>query len=493
MGSPARCILLFILAVGSPTTGQPTLSAVCNSAPAPGQPVIINADCSFPSPIPHLTADARLFYSLDNQNSWQELTMTHIGQPGFDSTWEASLIAPSSGLVRYYIRAADNSGYATQSPFNTDNVWPPGASLLASVAAETSGDASGAEGPWLDLTGAWVGYSADRFYARLRNNHTGWPTYTFPQPYYIYSLGFVNPDAPSDTYVFTMSYASILTIYNTGLYAINRYAGTYERVGDIEANTSGNLLSFRCPVSRFTADPRFGPWPNSTGWLHVAAVTQAVYPIGGSYVRDTTVACRFYADRTPVFTINQNQPPRLSQARIVPDTGDPATPFWFSVRYADDDTNLPLLRAVVVDEDTFELIPSNHFYGNGVTFATTRSGFAPGLHEYVFRFDDGMVVVTTPPDTFMVLGTGFADRSSPPRPRFALTPNPARGVVTLSATPGSPTPVSLALTDVSGRPVGTRTATIGRKLDLRRLSPGVYFVRITAAGTDRTVRLLLLD
>lgn len=54
--------------------------------------------------------------------------MQRIGQPGYDSTWEAAFVAPSSGAVRYYVRAADNSGYATQSPFNASNALPPAGS-----------------------------------------------------------------------------------------------------------------------------------------------------------------------------------------------------------------------------------------------------------------------------------------------------------------------------------------------------------------------------
>ncbi|MEO0086068.1 MAG: T9SS type A sorting domain-containing protein [candidate division WOR-3 bacterium] len=486
-----RGLTLFALAAATipPVVAQPLLSAVCNSAPAANQPVVVNADCRFNTPAPRLSAETRLFYSLDDQNSWQELVMTRIGQPGYDSTWEAAFSIPTSGTVRYYVRAADSSGYATQSPFNSDNLWPPTSNLLASVAAETSGDAIQPEGPWLDLTGAWVSYSADRFYARLRNNHTSWPTYTFPQPYYIYSLGFVNPDAPSDTYVFTMSYANILTIYNTGLYAINRYAGTYERVGDIEASTSGNLLSMRCPISSFTGDPRFGPWPNSTGWLHAAAVTQAIYPIGGSFVRDTTVAGRFYADRTPLFTVGQNQPPLLTQPRVVPDTGDETTPFWFSVRYVDNDTNLPLRRSLVIDNETLNLLPTNHRYGDGAIFSLTRSGFAPGLHVFSFQFDDGMAIVSTPPDTFVVLGTGLTGRAGRSlRSGFALVPNPTRRFARLEAPPGFA--LDIDLFDAAGRRVLVTRLSGDGELDLRRLQPGIYFAHSGSLAATRPLCLL---
>ncbi|NPV14458.1 T9SS type A sorting domain-containing protein [candidate division WOR-3 bacterium] len=486
-----RAVLLLIPLFLKTTTAQPTLAAVCNSAPAPAQTVFINADCHFALQTKNLNPTVTLFYSLDGQNSWQEEIMTRLTEPGYESTWQASLVAPASGTVYYYIRAADESGYATHSPFNINNIWPPGSSLLASVAAETTGDAIQPEGPWLDINGAWVSRSNDHFYARLRNNHNSWPTYTFPQPYYIYSLGFVNPEAPTDSFVFVMSYANILTIYTTGLYAINRYTQSYERVGDIEAQTNGNLLSLRCPISRFTADRRFGPWPNSSGYLYAAAVTQAVYPIGGSYVRDTTVPCRFYADRTPTFTVNRNSPPLLTNARVIPDSGEETTPFWFNIRYVDADTNLPTIRTVIVDQDTFNLIPSSHNYASGVIFSVSRTGFAPGQHQFYFQFSDGMANVTTPPDTFTVIGTGIAEQPILTIPDVSLVPNPTHSIVRLIVDGTSKTPLTVTLFDITGSPVATQTVTPGSFLNLRNLPAGTYFVRIntTPPIIKRVVRL----
>jgi hypothetical protein len=473
------------------TAAQPTLSAVCNSAPAPAQTVFINVDCHFAPQIESRNSTVTLFYSLDGQNSWREALMTRLTAPGYESTWQASFVAPVSGIVYYYIRAADESGYATHSPSNIDNIWPPGSSLLASVAAETVGDVIQPEGPWLDLTGAWVSRSNDYFYARLRNNHNSWPTYTFPQPYYIYSLGFVNPEAPSDSFVFVMSYANILTIYTTGLYAINRYTQSYERVGDIEAQTNGNLLSLRCPISRFTADRRFGPWPNSSGYLYAAAVTQAVYPIGGSYVRDTTVPCRFYANRTPAFTVNQNAPPQLTNARVIPDTGEETTPFWFNIRYIDADTNLPPIRTVIVDDDTFNLIPTSHNYANGAVFSISRFGFPPGQHQFYFRFSDGMATVTTPPDTFIVIGTGIAEKTSLGLLDISFVPNPAHSSVRIISERSPEQPITITLFNISGSPVLAQTVTPGSLINLRHLPAATYFARIqtTPPTIKRLVRL----
>ena len=97
----------------------PELKNVFNSAPGPGIDVIIHADVS--GPVDNLTA--KLFYSTDDQNTWQEVAMTPINEPGFDSTFQASFTAPDSGRVHYYVRADDPTNFATLLPFFEEDHW----------------------------------------------------------------------------------------------------------------------------------------------------------------------------------------------------------------------------------------------------------------------------------------------------------------------------------------------------------------------------------
>jgi hypothetical protein len=469
----------------------PTIADVCNSAGLPGNRVEFNADCAQGGSFGPTSAG--LFYSLDNQTSWQRLDMSRLGDPGYDSTYAADLLLPGQGVVHYYVRTSDGANWSTQSPFNAADQWPPSPGLLASTADEPSGDASDPEGPWLDLTGAFVGRSDDYFYAALTNAHTSWPTYTFPQPWYIYSLGFVNPAATSDTWAFALSYANIPGVYTTGLYAINRYANSYERVGNAEAVTSGNRLSLRCPVSTFIGDPRFGPWPNGFGYLTAAANAQAIYPIGGSRMRDTTAGCCFYADRSPRFTVGANSPPVLTNPRVVPTQGTPETGFWFNTRYIDPDTNLPVLHALAVDGETIALRPNHHRYGVGAIFDHTRSGFSPGTHHFNFVFSDGMATVASPRDSFEVIGTGLFESEPGARGRVAVVPNPFRDRVTINWSPPSnpaPHPVTLTVRDAAGRLVFAQVldhSTAG-VLPLTDLPPGVYFVELPGTRPVRLTR-----
>jgi hypothetical protein len=471
----------------------PAISAVCNSAAAPGGRVELNADCAQAGDGP---TTAALFWSSDSQVTWARLDLARHGEPGFDSTFAGVITAPSSGTVHYYVRASDGDNWSTQAPFNAANRWPPAPGLLASTADEPAGDANDPEGDWLDLTGAFVGYSATHFYVALSNNHNSWPTYSFPQPWYIYSLGFVNPAAPSDTWAFAVSYANIPAVYTTGLYAINRYANSFERVADAEAVTAGNRLSLRCPIASFTGDPRFGPWPNDLGFLTAAANTQAIYPIGGSRMRDTTAGCWFYADRSPRFAVGVNSPPLLSSPRVLPASGSPETEFWFSVRYTDLDTNLPVLRAVVIDAETVALRPNQHRYGEGVLFDCRRSGFAPGTHHFNFTFNDGVAAVSSPTDSFTVASVGLAGPAPVAQCRVSASPNPFRDRVTIrlsGPSTSSPCPfLTLSVHDAVGR---TRKSVPGDPapgfvLDLDFLPSGVYFV---SAGSSAPLRLVKLQ
>ncbi len=473
-----RRTLLAVALLGPALWAAPNIGVVCHSAPQPSSPVTVHADFGDPGPLA-----GEVCYSTDGQGSWTKLPMARIGEPGYDSTWAAQFAIPGSGTVRYYVRAEAGPAISTQSPHNSGNAWPVTDNFLALAARDTTGDAQNPEGPFLDLTGAYVGRSDDRFYAALTNNSTSWPLNGgLLGPWYLYSVGFVNPEAPSDTWVFSLSYADIPLAFSTGLYLINRYTADYTRLADIDASTSGNRLMMRCLASDMTTNPKFGPWPNASGFLSVAANTQTIR-ISGATPHDTTVACRFYV-RTPGCAVNQNRAPTLDQARVLPQAGTPETDFWFTVRYADEDSNLPLVRSLVVDADTFTLKPGQHRYWQGTQFDVTRSGFGIGWHRFRFAFSDGMSRVETPEDSFYVAGTALAEPALPEAVASVFaSPNPFATATSLQLAAGSPGRVGIY--DASGRCVrnlqayGVRGASgvlwDGRDESDRPVPAGVYF------------------
>jgi hypothetical protein len=154
-------------------------------------------------------------------------------------------------------------------------------------------------------------------------------------------------------------------------------------------------------------------------------------------MHDSTNSGRFYVDRTPRLVVGRNTAPGLNLAGVEPDSGTGATNYNFHVHYVDADSNLPVLHCVVVDSDTYDLVPSSHRYAVGVTFARQVSGFAPGRHEFKFVFSDGDGLVTTPPDTFVVTSDGVAEIPGGGVHAFGATPNPFSSRVRLQVPPGS--------------------------------------------------------
>ena len=438
---PIRLALLGAVLFSGPAFGwySPILWNVCNSAATPGGSVVVNADC-VDSINPLDDVGLTGFYSTDNQATWQQAPMNAVGQPGYDSTFQCAFPAPGSGTVYYYVRADNGTNYGTQSPYNSGDVWPVTDNLLASLAVEGSGDTiNDPDGEWLDLTGAWLGYSNGKFYGCLTNDTNIWPTRgSILGPWYLYSVGFRNSEATSDTWVYAMTHVSLLT-YSDGLYEANAYTHSFTRIGNIDIQASGNRLIMRCNLSDLVARPHFQPWPNQCGYLCAAkGETRSADISLNSWQHDTTNSCRFYINRTPRLVVGQNTPPVVNLGGVDPDTGTGETSFRFHVHYADADTNLPVVHSVVIDNvDTFAVRPRHHRYAFGVTFEDTLSGFGAGPHEYRFVFSDGASVVTTPLDTFFVTGTAVAEVPNGGAAGFSASPNPFSGSVRFRMPTGS--------------------------------------------------------
>ncbi len=488
--------LLCLIAASALAWTSPKLSCVVNSAPEPGGSVTVHADVT--GPFPYLDPmTALLFYSTDNQVSWTELAMSPVGEPGYDSTFAAVFTISTSGNVYYYVRAKDTFGFATQSPANTANVWPPGTNLLARVADEPAGDVTNnPDGPFLDLTGIWMGYSGTHFYARMTNNDDEWPIGNIITDWYLYAAGFRNPDAPQDTWTFAMAYGNVLGIYTPGLYVINGYTEDFERFADIDYVTDGNVLNMRCLISDLAGHPGFGPWPNPSGFLRAArGDTRSVDWQSNAALHDTTNQSRYYVDRTPRFTVGQNNSPVADNPRVIPASGTPETLFRFYVDYTDPDSNLPTVRQLLVDNDTFDLEPAHHRYWETVVFNHKKDGFGPGRHQYRFLFNDGMSQVISESDSFEVYGTGIAAVPPSPATRLLANPNPFTTEVRLQVPPGTRL---LRVLNSAGRfirDIPTRfgqTATWdGTDRNGSPVPPGVYFCR-DAAGPLRRLRLVRL-
>ncbi|MBM3331806.1 hypothetical protein FJY68_08155 [candidate division WOR-3 bacterium] len=460
---------------------SPVLRNVCNSAADSGGTVVVHADCIDSIRPPVEDVALTVFYSTDNQEIWQQVPMSLIGQPGYETTFQCAFPAPDSGTIYYYVRGDNGTNFGTQSPFNSGDAWPVTDNLLAETALEGTGDTiNDPDGEWLDLTSCAMGYSDGRFYARMTNHYNSWPIRgSVVGPWYLYSVGFWNSDAATrDTLGYAMVHVNILT-FTDGLFELNRYESTYTRIGDIDIQTSGNRLIMRCDASDLAARPGFQPWPNQCGYLCGAKGDARSANLSlQSLMHDSTNSGRFYVDRTPRLVVGQNQSPVLSLSGVDPDTGTGATDFRFHVHYVDADTNLPVLRALIVDADTYDLVPNGHRYGAGVTYVRTLGGFEVGPHEFRFAFSDGVSYTSTAPDTLVVTGGGVVESHTDRGPAFSVEPNPFVDRVRFRF----PRLVrAVEILDAAGRRVRTfrapREFWDGRDSDGQQLPSGVYYLR----------------
>jgi len=137
-----------------------------------------------------------------------------------------------------------------------------------------------------------------------------------------------------------------------------------------------------------------------------------------------------------------------------------------------------VLRSVVVDADTYDLVPNTHRYAVGVNYLRTLSGFGVGPHEFRFVFSDGIGIVTTSPDTFVVTGGDVAEVSNGGAVGFSASPNPFSGAVRLRFPRLAR---AIEILDAAGRRVRTfRTSGAvwdGSDAEGLQLPTGVYYLR----------------
>lgn len=94
-------------------TNPPTMSGITRNvgAPTSAQTVTVSATITDNGTV----TEARIFYSIDNGTTYQEVAMT----PGASNVYSGDIPPQANGtFVRYYIRAMDNDGDASTNPGN---------------------------------------------------------------------------------------------------------------------------------------------------------------------------------------------------------------------------------------------------------------------------------------------------------------------------------------------------------------------------------------
>ena len=402
-------------------------------------------------------------------------------------------------MIEYYGRVEAETLVITQSFRNTGNQFPPEMVLYADLAEEPLGDTEpGTPGIWLDLAGSAITYSDDRIFARLDNAGGGWPTTDGGLEFYIYAFALYNPDNLGLSAT-AMVYADIPFILEPGLYHIDLQDTSFQRIADIEHQTSGNNLHLSCDISDLLLDPDWNAWPPESGFALAGGLTITV-SLFQPFLSDYTYPGAFIP-MTRFLDLSENHIPELDvSVSVEPDFSVTANALYF-----DQDNNLPVEKNFFFDRGVYEMGSYVHQYDqDDAHFEHIRPPQSEGWHVYYFRFSDGDEVVETPFDSIYVSPTGMEEIDIPST--FSLRqnyPNPFNAETSIRFDLPEPSHVELAIYNLSGGKVkiivnsylerGPHTVVWnGQNSAGQEVSSGVYFYRLSTENRTEAKRMLLL-
>ncbi len=341
-------------------------------------------------------------YQLVHRNagatSWLSQSMNLVSEAC--SAWTISTALtymPPSDTLEYYFRAETDTLVVSQSPVNSAGTFPAPEVALANMGADPTGDAVGALGQWLDITGLSMSYSNTRIFARLSNAGGGFPT-SSGLNFFLYSVGIVDPDG-SDSAAYAMIYVSVPLALNSGLYRINPADSSFTRIGNISTSISGNYLHMACNIADLTAQPGWSSWPTPSGMILSAPVT-ATQSLSGLALNDNGKGCAL----VPEFqyaTYSGNETPNLSLGVMLPQPGS----VYASIEYQDPDSDLPVLHQLrLLGQGAYEMTTCELTFGGGVFFTTAVAIDTTGWYQYSFAFSDGVDSVVTTPQAIYLEG-----------------------------------------------------------------------------------------
>jgi len=374
------------------------------------------------------------FYSYD-QATWDSVVLYPVGETFYENTWQGSGSIGNQTPYVFYVRGKDVYGpnfTLLGAPYNSGNDFPLPLNIATKTCIEPAGDldpyASGYT--WLDLTNFYVSKSDNYIYAKLQNNGGGWPLDEggwFPMEFYGYAVAVINPiQFVQDTdWVYAALVADVWLIgLSPGLYRIPvDSADKMVQIGNIDYIDNGTYLEIRFNPNDIINDPYFGTYDTVLG---IGAAT-LLMNTDTTLFTDFTQPCRFY-DKILSINFGSNNSPLLTNPAVLPDSGDTLTLFSFSVKYYDQDNNLPVIRNLMVQNkvnqafiDTFMAGTPDHYYADTSLFIIDSIGpFLAGWNYYWFYFNDGDTGVVSLKDSFYVQGVNVEEIAGTPKNNIKL-------------------------------------------------------------------------
>ena len=336
------------------------------SSSAPRVDFITHADIS--DSLSALGVEADVYVSTDNQQTWiNNSNVYQLGTPGYETTWEAITNTNGSDDIYWYLSGFVNSAalgldfgniVISESPYNSNNIWPPSDNLYALLATDPTDETSSD----YDIANVRGTYSDNKLYTSLGLEGGCCNEGSFFGPWNLYVVAIVNPDAANPV-AYSLGYGNggFGQLY-PALYKVDGDLTTGEVGGfealttDMQYSTAGNNFQASIDMNYLINDPDWGTWPNSVNGVVLVGSTVSA---GLSGISISTEILDTSDPGILVMTTqyqNGNIAPTLNEPTFDSETG------ILSVYYKDTEGNLAVEKLVELDGETYEMIPESRNY-----------------------------------------------------------------------------------------------------------------------------------
>jgi hypothetical protein len=404
--------------------------------------------------------------------------------------------APSvafSSLSDYY-------GVLTPLKINSNNFIP---SVMVKASNDSLNEAVLAGDTKLDIISYHFAYSNDQFAAGIKNSIGNYPAYgSLVGPYYIYGVGFLNPENIMDSTAYAMINANLIGIITPGLYKIrvsnleelqNIDLSAIQRVGDISSATTENMLIMKCNWSTLTNDEDFGNWPSYSKSLLTIPFIMKIPSISNMTPVGDTGAPTVINFCDLSLNLAQNTLPVMSNP-IVSEAGDMTL---VRVTYNDQQGNFPLIAKFTVEDVDYTMMPETFDFQNPVIFSTIVPNQSWVIGECAFS-DDSLNVVN-----YTISNTVSADHMIETGISVRIYPNPVTSAKrSLNFEVKGTDPIrKVSLYNIKGQkiveyPPIQKTNKMNISLENHngdQLASGVYFVKVDLLKKTEIRKILVID
>ncbi len=291
----------------------------------------------------------------------EELVSFHTSIPQPDTDVPSVALAVQSDL------------YGVITPFKLAATTPFSVPLMVKACGDSVNEASLNNDTKLDILSLHYAYSDSKLACGIKNQAAAYPTSgTIVGPYYMYGVGFLNPENPMDSTVYAMIRANLVGVITSGLFKLhisdfseleNIDLSQIVRIGDITTSTDNGMLVMSCDWSLLTNDEDFGQWPSySKSLLSIPFIMKVPSIVDFNITGDVgNMAIVNFEDLS--INTQSNTAPVLSNSVVLNPNN-----YIVSVTYNDAQHNFPLYANFKVDGVDYPMLPQSLDFENPVVF-----------------------------------------------------------------------------------------------------------------------------